>query len=81
MDLHFLTRVLIGGKMSINFSQSTSTPDYTTPGTAPSNTDIQSGIASTTTQIASSVNEVYESIQQLMQHISNQLAALWDQIT
>lgn len=70
----------IGGKMSINFSQSTSTPDYTTPGTAPSNTDIQSGIASTTTQIASSVNEVYESIQQLMQHISNQLAALWDQI-
>ena len=70
----------IGGKMPINFSQSTSTPDYTTPGTAPSNTDIQSGIASTTTQIASSVNEVYESIQQLMQHISNQLAALWDQI-
>ena len=70
----------IGGKMSINFSQSTSTPDYTTPGTAPSDTDIQSGIASTTTQIASSVNEVYESIQQLMQHISNQLAALWDQI-
>lgn len=70
----------IGGKMSINFSQSTSTPDYTTPGTAPSNTDIQSGIASTTTQIASSVNEVYESIQQLMQHISNQLAALWDQM-
>lgn len=70
----------IGGKMSINFSQSTSTPDYTTPGTALSNTDIQSGIASTTTQIASSVNEVYESIQQLMQHISNQLAALWDQM-
>lgn len=70
----------IGGKLSVNFSQSTSTPDFSTPGTAPTDTDIQSGIASTTTQIASSVNEVYESIQQLMQHISNQLAALWDQM-
>lgn len=70
----------IGGKMSINFSQSTSTPDYTTPGTAPSDTDIQSGIASTTSQIASSVNDVYDSIHDLMQHISNQLAALWDQM-
>lgn len=70
----------IGGRLSINFTQSSSSPDYSTPGTAPSDTDIQSGIASTTTQIASSVNEVYESIQQLMQHISNQLAALWDQM-
>lgn len=72
----------IGGKFSINFSSisSGSSTNVSSPGTAPSNTDIQSGIASTTTQIASSVNEVYESIQQLMQHISNQLAALWDQI-
>ena len=70
----------IGGKLSINFSQSTSTPDYTTPGTAPSNTDIQSGIASTTTQISSRVNDVYDSIIALAQTISNQLAALWDQM-
>lgn len=72
----------IGGKFSINFSSisSGSSTTVSSPGTAPSNTDIQSGIASTTTQIASSVNEVYESIQQLMQHISNQLAALWDQM-
>lgn len=70
----------VGGKFSINFSQSSSSPEVSSPGTAPSDTDIQSGIASTTTQIASSVNEVYESIQQLMQHISNQLAALWDQM-
>lgn len=70
----------VGGKFSINFTQSSSSPDVSSPGTAPSDTDIQSGIASTTTQIASSVNEVYESIQQLMQHISNQLAALWDQM-
>lgn len=72
----------VGGKFSISFfglSSSAST-SITSPGSAPSNTDVQSGIASTTTQIASSVNEVYESIQQLMQHISNQLAALWDQI-
>ena len=71
----------IGGRFAINFtSSSVGTPNISSPGTAPSDTDIQSGIASTTTQIASSVNEVYESIQQLMQHISNQLAALWDQM-
>lgn len=72
----------IGGKYAVNFTRlsSSSSTDVSSPGTAPSNTDIQSGIASTTNQIASSVNEVYESIQQLMQHISNQLAALWDQI-
>lgn len=70
----------IGGRFAINFTSSSGTPNISSPGTAPSDTDIQSGIASTTTQIASSVNEVYESIQQLMQHISNQLAALWDQI-
>lgn len=70
----------VGGKFSINFSSTNFSTDFESPGTAPSNSDIQSGIASTTTQIASSVNEVYESIQQLMQHISNQLAALWDQM-
>lgn len=70
----------IGGRFAVNFTSSSGTPNISSPGTAPSNTDIQSGIASTTTQIASSVNEVYESIQQLMQHISNQLAALWDQM-
>lgn len=70
----------IGGKFSISFSKTNNTPDISSPGTAPSDSDIQSGIASTTTQIASSVNDVYDSIQDLMQHISNQLAALWDQI-
>ena len=73
---------VVGGKFSYNFTgiSSSSSVSVTSPGTSPSGSDIQSGIASTTTQIASSVNEVYESIQQLMQHISNQLAALWDQI-
>ena len=70
----------VGGKFAINFSQTSGTTDVSSPGTAPSNTDIQSGIASTTSQIASSVNDVYDSIHDLMQHISNQLAALWDQI-
>lgn len=69
-----------GGKLSINFSQSSSSPNFSTAGTAPSSVDIQSGIASTTSQIASSVNDVYDSIHDLMQHISNQLAALWDQM-
>lgn len=72
----------IGGKFSINFTaiSSSSSTNVSSPGTAPSNTDIQSGIASTTSQIASSVNDVYDSIHDLMQHISNQLAALWDQM-
>lgn len=70
----------VGGKYSFNFVQTSGPTDVTTPGTAPSNTDIQSGIASTTSQIASSVNDVYDSIHDLMQHISNQLAALWDQM-
>lgn len=70
----------LGGKFSINFTSYSGVTDVTSPGTAPSNSDIQSGIASTTSQIASSVNDVYDSIHDLMQHISNQLAALWDQI-
>lgn len=70
----------IGGKYSVNFTKSSSSADLVSPGTAPSSDDVQSGIASTTSQIASSVNDVYDSIHDLMQHISNQLAALWDQI-
>lgn len=70
----------IGGKYAINFTKSSASADLVSPGTAPSSDDIQSGIASTTSQIASSVNDVYDSIHDLMQHISNQLAALWDQI-
>lgn len=70
----------VGGKFSVNFTSISGSTDVVTPGTAPSDTDIQSGIASTTSQIASSVNDVYDSIHDLMQHISNQLAALWDQM-
>ena len=70
----------IGGRLAINFTKSSASADVSSPGTAPSDTDIQSGIASTTSQIASSVNDVYDSIHDLMQHISNQLAALWDQM-
>lgn len=70
----------IGGKFSISFAKSSASASIVSPGTAPSSDDIQSGIASTTSQIASSVNDVYDSIHDLMQHISNQLAALWDQM-
>lgn len=72
----------VGGKFSYNFDgiSSSSSTNVSSPGVAPSDTDIQSGIASTTSQIASSVNDVYDSIHDLMQHISNQLAALWDQM-
>lgn len=72
----------VGGKFSYNFTgiASSSSVSVTSPGTAPSNSDIQSGIASTTTQISNRVNDVYDSIIALAQTISNQLAALWDQI-
>lgn len=70
----------LGGKFSICFNQMSGSAEITSPGTAPSNSESQASIASSTSQIASSVNDVYNSIQALMQHISNQLAALWDQI-
>ena len=70
----------IGGKIAISFSATTGSANVSSPGQAPSGTDIQSGIANTTQQIQYSTNKIYESIQQLIQHISNQLAALWDQM-
>ena len=72
----------IGGKFSINFTaiSSSSSTNVSSPGTAPSTDDIQSNISSTTTQISSRVNDVYDSIIALAQTISNQLAALWDQM-
>lgn len=72
----------IGGKFAVNFSQlsGSSSVSVTTPGTAPSSDDIQSNISSTTMQINSRVNDVYDSIIALAQTISNQLAALWDQM-
>lgn len=73
---------VIGGRFSANFDSSTysSSSTTTSPGTAPSTSDIQSNISSTTTQISSRVNDVYDSIIALAQTISNQLAALWDQM-
>ena len=72
----------IGGKFSINFTAipSSSSTNVSSPGTAPSTDDNQSNISSTTTQISSRVNDVYNSIIALAQTISNQLAALWDQM-
>lgn len=62
------------------FVPSIGTPSGSTVGTDTSSQDTQNTIANATSQIASSVNDVYDSIHDLMQHISNQLAALWDQI-
>lgn len=62
------------------FVPSIGTPSGSTVGTDTSSQDTQNTIANATSQIASSVNDVYDSIHDLMQHISNQLAALWDQM-
>lgn len=70
----------VGGKFSINFSLSSASANVSSPGTAPSADDVNASISNTTQQISNSVNQVYNSIQQLIQHISNQLAALWDQM-
>lgn len=72
----------IGGRLAASFNLLPAGVDVDTitPGAAPSTSDIQSGIASTTNQISYSVNQVYDSILALTQHISDQLAAFWDQL-
>ena len=72
----------IGGKFSVEFLQlgSSSATTTTSPGMAPSSANVQSSIANNTSQIAYSVNQVYDSILALTQHISDQLAAFWDQL-
>lgn len=70
----------VGGSIRINFTPSSGTVDFTTAGTDTSAQDLQSEISSNTTQLVNSTNLILDSLHDLIQHISNQLAALWDQM-
>lgn len=69
-----------GGYVSLEFTKSTATPDYTTAGGPQSSQDIQQNISNSTTQIADNTEAINGTLKELIQHISNQLAALWDQM-
>ena len=69
-----------GGYVSLEFTKTTATPDYTTAGGPQSSQDIQQDISNSTTQIADNTEAINGTLKELIQHISNQLAALWDQM-
>lgn len=70
----------VGGDVYINFTKSTATPDYTTAGGPQTSQDIQQDISNSTGQIADNTEAINGTLKELIQHISNQLAALWDQM-
>ena len=69
-----------GGYVSLEFTKTTATPDYTTAGGPQSSQDIQQDISNSAGQIANNTEAINGTLKELIQHISNQLAALWDQM-
>lgn len=69
-----------GGYASIRFSRSSSPPDYTTAGGSQTSEDIQQDISDSAGQIVNNTEAINGTLKELIQHISNQLAALWDQM-
>lgn len=71
----------IGGTFAVNFTPAVvSSNAPSTAGTNTTSDEAQIEISNNTTQILNTSNSIYESLQYLIQHISNQLAALWDQM-
>lgn len=70
----------IGGTVRFNFTPYSGETDFTTAGTDTTSQDLQIDISNNTSQIVNSTNLILDSLQDLIQHISNQLAALWDQM-
>ena len=64
----------------MEFTKTTATPDYTTAGGPQSSQDIQQDISNSAGQIAGNTEAINGTLKELIQHISNQLAALWDQM-
>ena len=64
----------------MEFTKTTATPDYTTAGGPQSSQDIQQDISNSAGQIADNTEAINGTLKELIQHISNQLAALWDQM-
>lgn len=70
----------IGGSVRFNFTPYSGETDFTTAGTDTTSQDLQIDISNNTSQLVTSANSILDSLQDLIQHISNQLAALWDQM-
>lgn len=70
----------MSGDIRVNFTRTTSAPDYTTAGGPQTSEDVQQGIANDTAQLVQSSNVIADTLKEIVQHISDQLAALWDQM-
>ncbi len=65
---------------SVNFTRTTKDPTYVSAGGPQSSQDIQQDISNSAGQIADNTEAINGTLKELIQHISNQLAALWDQM-
>lgn len=63
----------VGGSFAIHFERSTVPSSAPSTGTDTSTQDYQVGVSS-------SLNTISDNLEELIQHISNQLSALWDQM-
>lgn len=70
----------IGGVVKINFSKSTSNPIVTSPGATSVDQDIQSNISNNTGTLVEQQEETNGLLVEIIQTISNQLKAFWDQL-
>ena len=66
--------------ISIRFSPTKSEPTYSTAGGSRTSQDIQQDISNSAVQIADNTAAIDGTLKQLIQHISDQLHALWDQM-
>lgn len=65
---------------SVNFTRTTKDPTYISAGGPQSSQDIQQDISNSAGQIVDNTEAINGTLKELIQHISNQLAALWDQM-
>lgn len=65
---------------SVNFTRTTKDPTYISAGGPQSSQDIQQDISNSAGQIADNTEAINGTLKELIQHISDQLHALWDQM-
>lgn len=70
----------ISGDVYARFSLTSSSPSFTTGGSPQTSEDIQQDISNSAGQIADNTAAIDGTLKQLIQHISDQLHALWDQM-
>lgn len=65
---------------SVNFTRTTKDPNYISAGGPQTSQDIQQDISNSAGQIVNNTEAINGTLKELIRHISNQLAALWDQM-